>query len=222
VLWITNALTCADECALNGGITVVPRIILYGYMEIGPSPTEVITNTVSFELSGVLAVTNTTQDLGPIILTGSSGINFESGNCAVRFASSSGQSWVNVATLTISNWNGSLLGGGTDQLFFGNSASGLTTAQLQQIQFSNPSGLPPGSWFAKLLPTGELVPTEQPTMTLSLSGTGFVVQWPPNGGYVLQAATNANGPFEDVPNAVDPFTNNAPQSSSRFFRMRHP
>ena len=51
----------------------------------------------------------------------------------------------------------SLQGGGAEQLIFGNSPSGLTTAQLSKISFQNPAGMV-GFYRARILATGELVP----------------------------------------------------------------
>ena len=63
--------------------------------------------------------------------------------------------------LSILNWSGSLLGGGTDQLHFGAPLTpGVTAQQLSQIQFVNPDGLPAGTYMAMYSPTdvSELVP----------------------------------------------------------------
>ncbi len=220
---ITNSLSCDGTYDLSAGTLIAPAIILRGELDIGPSPVATISNAISFDLAGTLQLSNSTQRLAAMSLSGNSLINFSSGACKLSFADRSGSLvWDSGATLIISNWNGSLSGGGMDQLFFGNSASGLLPSELQQIQFINPSGLPPGTWFAKLLPTGELVPTTQPLMTASLSGTKLLVQWPALNGFVLQAATNPGGPFEDIPNAPDPFTNDLAQFPQRFFRLRQP
>ena len=177
VHWSTNGLTCEATYQLDSGILIARNIFLDGgELVIGPSPAATITNTGWFEMQGgTIQLSNSTQQLAPLALfsnylafSSRAVINFSSGACKLSFADSSGSlAWDSGATLIISNWNGSLSGGGMDQLFFGNSASGLPAAQVQQVQFINPSGLPPGTWFAKLLPTGELVPTAQPLMTAS-------------------------------------------------------
>jgi hypothetical protein len=104
-------------------------------------------------------------------------------------------------------------------MFVGNSATGLSAAQLGQIEFVNPSGFPPGRYAAQLLPTGELVPTQQTALSFSALGNRLLLTWP--GGLILQGATNVSGPYADVRSANSPFiawSTNAPQ---QFFRLRH-
>jgi len=226
VNWITNALLCGGTYELDGGSLIAPTIILQGdenqpgVFYIGPSPAATISNAISIELGGTIEITNSTQRFGAMVLVGDSSINFFSANCKLTFAGSGTNAWTSGVTLAVSNWNGSVTGGGADQLVFGNSVGGLTPAQLQQIQFVNPAGFPPGMWSAKILPTGEVVPTMQPTLTAAVSGTNLLIQWPMSNGFVLQAATNAAGPFQDVSNAFDPFTNDTTQFPQRFFRLR--
>jgi hypothetical protein len=81
-------------------------------------------------------------------------------NCVVRFRDSSGFAWV--GSLTISNWSGSLSGGGTHQIIFGETDSALTTQQLSQIYFQDPAGLTPDLYAAKILANGEIVPNALP------------------------------------------------------------
>lgn len=81
----------------------------------------------------------------------------------IRLANSSGVPWDAGATLTISNWNGSYLGGGGHRIIFGNSASALTPQQVARIFFRDPGGgLSPGLHPSKILPTGEIVPDSVP------------------------------------------------------------
>jgi hypothetical protein len=85
-------------------------------------------------------------------------IQFPPTNCLMRFADSSSLNWSNTGVLTIVDWNGSLAGGGTNVIGFGNSSNALTAQQLSQIQFANPVGLPAGNYLAKILSNGEVVP----------------------------------------------------------------
>ena len=80
-------------------------------------------------------------------------------------------------------------------------------------------GFPPGDWPAKILPTGEVVPTTVVPISVSVQGSNVVVQWPADGYFFLEAATNLAGPFQEVfvPN---PYTNNILQFPQRFFRVR--
>jgi len=118
--------------------------------------------------------------LGQLQLSGggNSGISLSSEPCVLQFADSSSLTWSNNATLTINNWQGSLFGGGTQQVIFGNSASALTSAQLALVQFYNPAGLAAGHYPARILSNGEIVPNAGGTM-MSLTTnphTGYEVK----------------------------------------------
>ena len=80
------------------------------------------------------------------------------GNIAsiVAFAKSHLSTWT--GTLKIYNWPGTLTGGGTDQLYFGNDVTGLTAAQLLNMQFYSGSGIGAYGAGALILPNGEVVP----------------------------------------------------------------
>jgi hypothetical protein len=85
----------------------------------------------------------------------------------LKFAASSAVAWTAATTLTITNWNGSIKGGGAGQMVFGSSSSGLTSGQASQIRFANPLGFPAGNYAATILATGEVVPlTAAPSITL--------------------------------------------------------
>jgi len=116
-----------------------------------------------------------TNALGTLTLSSDSAIDMGGiGSSILKFADSHLMSWS--GTLTIADWNGSLSGGGADELFLGLSNSGLTQAQLGEIVFVNPDGLV-GDYQATILATGEIVPVlgsapvPEPS-TLALSGLG--------------------------------------------------
>jgi len=160
------------------------------------------------------------QSLGPLKLTlgssnNNSAITFPSGSSTLRLANSSAQAWDASAILCITNWHGSVSGGGQTQLFFGSDATGLTPQQLAQIKFSVSGGLSP----AQILSTGEVVPQAQPMQSLSFSRSGntLTLTWGPGG--TLQSATAVTGAYQDVPGASSPW----PVSMTKpqeFFRLR--
>jgi hypothetical protein len=80
------------------------------------------------------------------------------GPCVIRLGNSSAMTWSNESVLLITNWDGSLSGGGSQQVFFGDDASGLTSEQLAQIKFQNPAGVTPGMYPAVILSNGEIIP----------------------------------------------------------------
>ena len=101
------------------------------------------------------------------------------GSGVVAFANSSSVAWSNDVVLVIENWAGSLFGGGKQQIIFGASAGGLTSIQLAQIQFHNPAGLAAGTYPAKILSTGEIIPSSnvplQASLALSAQSNGMQV-----------------------------------------------
>ena len=123
---------------------------------------------------GVWAESTTGAQLGQLRLlsgTNNSGIRLPNGSCVIQFADSSAVPWASDGMLTISGWAGSFSGGGAQQILIGTSASGLTPQQLGQVQFLNPVGLPNGTYGAKMLSTGEVVPDQ------SSSSSGPVNSW---------------------------------------------
>ncbi|HLX69003.1 MAG TPA: hypothetical protein VKV04_05175 [Verrucomicrobiae bacterium] len=149
-----------------------------------------------------------------------SSLNLPSGSCILRFADSSSVPWAGAERLTIQDWSGSTNGGGSQQVFFGTSASGLTAQQLGQVQFSNPAGLPAGTYSAQILSDGEVVPNQAITASIAFSqqGNNLVLTWPT--GWILQSATNAAGPYNDVSSATSPDTINVIAQPQQFFRLR--
>jgi hypothetical protein len=150
-----------------------------------------------------------------------SSLNLPSASCVLRFTDSSGVSWASDGRLTISNWSGATNGGGSDQIFFGASASGLTAQQLSQVQFSNPAGLPNGTYSARILSDGEVVPNQVTAASVAFSqqGNNLMLTWP--AGWTLQSATNVLGQYTDVTNVTSPYTNNMTLKPRQFFRLRH-
>jgi autotransporter-associated beta strand protein len=109
-----------------------------------------------------------TNSLGSLTLSGNSVIDMGGVSSVLKYADSHLMSWL--GTLTITDWNGSLTGGGADELILGSSASALTLGQLSEIIFVHPDGLA-GNYQATILPTGEIVPVPEPS-TLALLGIG--------------------------------------------------
>src|SRR6185503_17955491 len=124
-------------------------------------------------------------DPNPTIVLGS--------NAVLRFADSRNEPWQLGISLEILNWKGSTNGGGQNQIFFGNSSAALRQHQLVQIGFNDPAGFPPGRYPARILNTGEVVPTFQPMLAFHSLSNELVLSW--TGGFFLQTATNIAGPF---------------------------
>lgn len=195
-----------------------------------------IANAGYFRLSGILDIGNADEQLGAFILATTTNcqinsfgtvlstpvctnatINFTGSATTLAFANSSGEIWSNGTALIVNNWSGSLLGGGREQLKFGTDSTGLSAAQLAQIQFVNPAGLPSATYAAELLPTGEVVPYAPHWLQMIPQGNAIVLYWQP--GSVLQTSTSVTGPYADMPGVTAPYTNLL-ESPQRFFHVR--
>ena len=168
--------------------------------------------------NGILDENVSQAQFGKVMLGqgNNSQIYLPGGSCVLRFADSSGLTWSNQALLTIDNWNGSVSGGGNHQIYFGNNASGLSAAQLAQIQFENPGGSA-GTYPATILSTGEIVPTR--FLAAQKNGNTLQISWA--SGTTLQSATNVAGPYLDVSGASSPY-NVSFSGPAHFFRLRQP
>ncbi|MCS7003813.1 MAG: choice-of-anchor D domain-containing protein [Cytophagales bacterium] len=108
------------------------------------------------------------DSLGTLQLLENSTIALGTGSHTIVFAASNAVSWTSGKTITITGWTGTAGSAGTaGRIFVGNSSSGLTTAQLSQINFS---GFGSG---AEILSTGEVVPASPPTR-LKITAIDFV------------------------------------------------
>lgn len=152
-----------------------------------------------------------------------------SNDCVIQFANSSGLQWSNSSSplLDISNWNGSLSGGGRQQIFFGSDFSGLTTSQLQLIQFVAPAGLPStqNAYPARILATGEIVPYQPAKLSITNSGDALQIalQGQANESYAIQFSSNLmnwitltnESSSNGLITVIDPLVENVP---ARFYR----
>jgi len=128
-----------------------------GTFELGASYRLSSSTTLTL-YSGTFVTGGFSEDLGALDMLSDgtpASIDLGDGSSRLTLADSHLSGWS--GTLDIENWSGSPTGGGTDQIFFGASASGLTASQLAEITFVDPDGYAPGNYAAQLLPTGELV-----------------------------------------------------------------
>lgn len=126
---------------------------------------------------GVMATNNFSDMLGALAVNGTATIDLSGGESLLHFASSNTQTWT--GTLSFTGWTGLVGGGDTEGVFFGSGLTGLTTDQLGRISFVNPEGLAAGTYSARILETGEVVPFElipEPSaVLLALFGAGGFV-----------------------------------------------
>jgi len=157
------------------------------------------------------------QKLGTLNLTGpvasvARTIDFGHGNCALEFDNSAAEGWISSddstpITLHIVNYTP-----GYDSLRFGTSASGLTTAQLAQIQFDDLANLPgqidSQGFVTPALPV--LLPlVRTDASTVQLSWTAVVGRT-----YRVQSKTNlSTGGWNDL---ADVYASTSPASHTDF------
>ncbi len=199
-----------------GGTLNASNINVGGVWIIGDSSTNRINNPGTCSLSHTLVISNAVEQFGRFILASNALIDLAGSASRLSFANSSGESWTGGALLVVSNWNGNLSGGGAEQLKFGTNQSGLTPAELSQIQFNYSSNL----YSAKILSTGEVVPDHVilPSVVFARQGNNLILTWPP--GWSLQTATNVLGSYIDILGATSPYTNDMALEPQRFFRVR--
>lgn len=209
-------ITIYGRYTLTGGTLTASNINVSADWVIGDGTSNRITNAGTFSLSHLLQISNAVEQLGRFVLVSNATIDLAGSASQLSFANSSGETWTTGATLTISNWNGNASGGGAEQLKFGTSQAGLTSAQLNQIQFA----IGTNSYPAKILSTGEVVPNQStgPSVIVSTQGKNMVLTWP--AGWTLQIATNVPGPYSDLPTATSPYTWDTTTAPQRFFRLR--
>jgi len=116
-------------------------------------------NGGTFNTGGLSEGTTGSAGVGALTLQNNSIIDLGSGASILHFAASNAATWTASKILEIDNWSGNPgIGGGTDQLLFGTTSSGLTAGQIAEIQFLNPSGFSAGTYGAAILANGEIVP----------------------------------------------------------------
>ncbi|MDQ6623725.1 MAG: PEP-CTERM sorting domain-containing protein, partial [Verrucomicrobiota bacterium] len=124
-------------------------------------------STVAFSTGGLSehGTNNNDAGIGAVTLQSSSIIDLGTGSSILAFANSSGQvlAWGTGKILSIYNWSGTpITGGGTDQVYFGNSTGGLLPNQLLEIQFYSGFGTGAYTLGAMQLGDGEIVPLPIP------------------------------------------------------------
>lgn len=216
-LYVSNTLGNLGFYSISGGSVYASNIVTAGLLSV--SNNALVLNPGVFQFEGALQLSGgVVENLGRMVLSNNSVIEFMTGADRVSFLNSAAMSWNQTSSLLVTNWNGSTNGGGSDQLVFGNNSNGVTPTQLRQIVFANPAGFPPGNYAANVLPSGEVVPLPNPVFSWQRIQGQLVISWA--GQATLQSSTNVVGPYVDVSNASSPYTNSSSQGPYRFFRLR--
>jgi hypothetical protein len=166
------------------------------------NPAATFTNTGVLNLGGTISTELPDIEPGQMQLATNALIDLSARFPAVvHFQNSSTLDWAAGALLVVTNWSSS------DHVFAGNDASGLTTSQLQQVQFVNPAGFAPGIYPAQILSSGEIVPApaQHPVLTVTRQPNAVVLTW--SGNRQLLSAASVVGPYVPVSGASSPWTN---------------
>jgi fibronectin-binding autotransporter adhesin len=169
VLQVSGSLNASTSLRVSGGT-----------FRFGAS--NIISNTAEVTLgAGTLQVGNFSDTLGKLAVEGAATVDFNgTAGSTFTFADSRDKAWT--GSLTVLGWTGLVDGGGSERLIFGDGSGGLEQAQLDSIFFLNPSapGLTAGTYSAKILSSGEVVPNllipEPSTGLLALFGVGLAVR----------------------------------------------
>ncbi|MDB6034412.1 MAG: hypothetical protein JWM16_4750 [Verrucomicrobiales bacterium] len=214
---ISSELTLnAGTYILKGGLLIASNITLLSGTLTNNGGS--ISNRGRFTFSGgAFYPGSQNQQLGKIVVDGHAKLDFSGGASVVRFLASSDANWYDYGLLSIEHWIGLVKGGGANQMLCGTAQNGLSVQQLSKIVFRDPAGLPAGTYLARMLPTGEIVPAAPPTLSHARMGSDWVFTWP--AGFTLQTATNVTGPYEEVVGATSPFTNAVAAGPMRFYRI---
>jgi len=163
----TGATTVtAGTLVVSGGLSATASVAVNNTgstLQLGANSAINSTATLSLN-SGTLDVNGHAQTMGALTtLSGSSRILLDlSTGSSLTLANSSSGAWS--GTLTIEGWDAVSFGGtGLNHIFFG--ASGLTSGQIADITFLNPTiggSTQTGSYTATLLGSGEIVAVPEP------------------------------------------------------------
>jgi hypothetical protein len=231
----TGGAIIVDPLSLDGtavynrtsGFLSVDRLFLDGDSQFHRGNSSFVNNTMVGFAGGTFFAGAGTNELGVLdvyIPGGSeeteSTLDLESGGASVLMFRDS-RDFGYLGKLTITNWAGSLNGGGADRIYVGTNQFGLTSDQLARITFANPAGLAAGKYAARILATGEVIPDSRPVLVYSRTANGLGLQfnWNTNSCQLL-SSTNVAGPYQPIsPQPTSPYnvTFSEPQ---RFFQLR--
>ena len=87
------------------------------------------------------------------------------------------------------------------------------------MRFVNPAGFSPGSYPARILNTGEVVPYIPVPVACVHANDGIVLTWADTNS-TLQVAASVTGPWTNVAGAMSPYTNQFADGPQEFFRLQ--
>ncbi|RYD87477.1 MAG: hypothetical protein EOP50_20695, partial [Sphingobacteriales bacterium] len=156
----------------------------------GTYASQILLNGGTLGTTGIASSASLTSS-SSLQLLASSNINLGSNPHSLVFAASNGVGWTAGQTILVNGWTGSNGTSGTGgKLFVGNSATGLTSGQLAQIQFV----IGGNNVAAMQMSTGEVVPvTTGPTVTTTLAPSSITESSAITGGSTITGTVTAKG-----------------------------
>ena len=215
----TGNITLSAANTYSGTTQIDGGSLILGINNAIPSGASGVQSAVTFN-GGTLSTGATsagfssgtsTYPMGALTVTtgGTISLAATSSSQNLYFANSSAATW-GVGTLIINGWTGTVAGTGTNgHIFVGNSATGLTAAQLTKIIFTGYSG------HAMLLSTGELVPLISP---MYFSSGNFVSpnSWSETSSAAMTAMTGKS-PTNNTTYYISTNSNNTGSDYFKFF-----
>ncbi|MHA3770792.1 beta strand repeat-containing protein [Verrucomicrobiota bacterium sgz303538] len=171
----TGATTVNDgTLVVSGSLSGTSNVAVnFGTLKLGAANRLADLATLTLG-TGTFDTNGFSETLGALTLNGAGLLELGLGTSVLHFADSTLAVWF--GSLSITNWSGSVNGGGTDQIFFGNNNSALTPEQIGLISFVDPFGPGSGTIGARMLPSGELVAIPEPsTAAVLLGGLGALL-----------------------------------------------
>jgi len=172
ILSVTAGITASTSIQINSGAS----------LELGASQRIFDSSAISLVNGGTFNSKGFSETVGTLSLTGENNIlDLANGASVIRFANSSSVTWG--SSMNILNWTGTATtGGGTDQVVFGTSNTGLTSTQLSSIFFVNPFGdgnTYDAQWGSGLngeIVPGAIIPEPSALLLVSIGGLGFALR----------------------------------------------
>ncbi|WP_111707883.1 GEVED domain-containing protein [Lutibacter citreus] len=143
----------ASPVTVNNQFTLTQGIVTLGADNLIGDISPIVLNGGTLSTGSIIGYSD---NVGTLNLTENSTIALGTGDHSLTFTASDALTWTSGKGITITGWTGNYDGtsGTAGQIFVGNSATDLTAAQLDQIQFYDGTSY----YKASILATGEVVP----------------------------------------------------------------
>lgn len=173
----SGTLTMSGANTFTGNLTVSAGIVQLASADRFANTMPLVMNGGTFRTG---ATSGFGDQMGTLDLNANSTIAFGTSAHTISFAASNLVGWTAATKLTITGWSGTYnrTAGAAARLFVGTNASGLTDAQLAQIQFFNGATYFP----AAILSTGEVVGADNsittgtvPNSTYAEGASGIII-----------------------------------------------